>query len=90
MPTEVTLSLSSSAEQEKKNMMKVLRVKIRTGRQSSAIAVTGKTDLSRENLLLYYNYYILLFMLYYFSFKILFVCLFVVIYYQTNQSSNEK
>ena len=43
MPTKTALSLSS-AGQERGNMMKVSRVKIRTGRDPSAVTVTDKTD----------------------------------------------
>ena len=44
VPTNAALSLSSSAGQGGENIMKGSWVEIRTGRDHSAITITGKTD----------------------------------------------
>lgn len=50
VPTEVTLSVSFLAGQDREHVAKGLWVEIRTGRHHSAITVTGKSDSLGEKL----------------------------------------
>lgn len=49
VPTEASLSLLCSAGQGREYVTKGLRVKVRTGRDHSPIAITGKTDSTQGN-----------------------------------------